>query len=88
MTWSASPEIFTLGPLVIRWYGAFLALAFILGFQIEKGIFKKEAIDSKPLDGLLIFMVIGTTVGARLGHCLEIVKIRLENCILQISALG
>ncbi len=65
-----SSEIFTLGPLVIRWYGALFALAFLLGLKIEKWIFKTEGVDQLVLDSILVYMIIGTTVGARLGHCL------------------
>jgi len=71
MIWNVNPEIFTFGGLlVIRWYGTFFAIAFISGFQIKKWLFKIERIDLKYLDGILIYIFIGTIVGARLGHCL------------------
>lgn len=70
MIWDISPEIFASGPIVVRWYGVLFALAFLLGFQIEKKIFEFEGVDQKFLEQLLVYMVVGTTVGARLGHCL------------------
>ncbi len=70
ITWSVQPEIFELGPFTIRWYGLFFALGFIVGFHIEKWMYKKENIDVLKLDRLLTYLVIGTIIGARLGHCL------------------
>ncbi|MBM2815833.1 MAG: lgt [Ignavibacteria bacterium] len=68
--WNISPEIFSIGPVHIRWYGLLFALAFILGYQILFYIFKIENKSQKQLDSLTIYMVIGTIFGARLGHCL------------------
>lgn len=70
INWNISPEIFELGPLKPRWYGLLFALGFIVGYQLMTVIFKKEGKPQKDLDKLTIFMVIGTVVGARLGHCL------------------
>jgi prolipoprotein diacylglyceryl transferase len=68
--WDASPEFFSIGPLHIRWYGLLFALGFAVGYQILWWIFKKENHGQKELDALTIYMVIGTVIGARLGHCL------------------
>lgn len=68
--WNANPEIIGLGNLSIRWYGVFFALAFFFGYYIFVRFFKKEKLDVKILDKLALYMVIGTVVGARLGHCL------------------
>jgi prolipoprotein diacylglyceryl transferase len=65
-----TPEIFSLGPITVRWYGLLFALGFVIGYQITARIFKHEGIDEKYLDSLLMFMLISTVVGARLGHCL------------------
>lgn len=46
------------------------ALGFILGYIIMGKIFKTEHIAPKVLDTLTTYMVIGTVIGARLGHCL------------------
>ena len=70
IVWNVEPEIFELGPIVIRWYGLLFALGFIIGFQIEKWMYQKENVAVEKLDHLLTFLVVGTVVGARLGHCL------------------
>jgi phosphatidylglycerol:prolipoprotein diacylglycerol transferase len=68
--WNVDPEIFHLGSLAVRWYGLFFALSFFFGYLIMAKIFKKEGIPDKTLDLLSIYMIVGTVVGARLGHCL------------------
>ncbi len=69
ISWDASPEILRIGNLAIRWYGLFWALSFYLGYEIMIRIFKNENIPLKQADNLLIYMAIGSIVGARLGHC-------------------
>lgn len=68
--WDISPEIFSLGPFSIRWYGLLFALSFIVGFQIMKWIFAKEKKSENDLNDLVMYMIVGTVAGARLGHCL------------------
>ncbi|MFC2133555.1 prolipoprotein diacylglyceryl transferase [Bacteroidota bacterium] len=68
--WDVSPDIFTLGPITIRWYGLLFALTFIIGYQIMYWIFKREGKDENDVNDLVWFMVLGTVIGARLGHCL------------------
>jgi prolipoprotein diacylglyceryl transferase len=70
ITWDVSPEIFSIGPISIRWYGLLFAASFLIGFQIMTRIFKNEKKSQKDLNDLLWYMIIGTIVGARLGHCL------------------
>lgn len=69
ITWTASPEIFTLGPLTIRWYGVLFALGFVIGQYIMQKIYEWEKKPMEDLDFMLLYMVISTVVGARLGHC-------------------
>lgn len=68
--WDVSPEIFQIGPIHIRWYGLLFALGFILGYSIMSWIFKVENKSPKALESLTIYLVLGTVIGARLGHCL------------------
>ncbi len=68
ITWNVDPEIFSIGPLSVRYYGLFFALAFVLGYYIFTKIFKIEKITVEVLDRLTIYMVVGTVLGARLGH--------------------
>ena len=67
ITWTVDPAIIN-EPLEIRYYGLFFAIAFYLGNLIIAKIFKAEDVNSKWLDKLLIYVIIGTVVGARLGH--------------------
>jgi phosphatidylglycerol---prolipoprotein diacylglyceryl transferase len=68
--WNVDPEIFSLGPLSIRYCGVLWALSFLLGYLIFERFVKKEGLPEGYLDSLTMYMVIGTIVGARLGHCL------------------
>lgn len=68
--WDLDPDILTLGPLKIRYYGLLFACGFALGYNILKRIFKKEGISLEWLDSLLMYVLAGTVIGARLGHCL------------------
>ena len=70
ITWNVDPEIFHIGILSIRWYGVLFALSFAIGYIIITQFFKKENIPIKLVDELTTYMVIGTIIGARLGHCL------------------
>ena len=65
-----NPEIFSLGPLSVRWYGLLFISGFVLGWYIFRGFFRKEGVPETLLDPLLYTLLIGTIVGARLGHCL------------------
>ena len=70
INWSMNPEIFSLGPLSVRWYGLLFISVFILGWFIFKWFFQREGVPVTLLDPLLYTLLIGTIVGARLGHCL------------------
>jgi len=70
VTWDVGPEIFRVGGFAIRWYGLLFASSFLFGYFILMRIFNKEHIPIKYLDELTTYMVVGTVVGARLGHCL------------------
>ncbi|MDP4187549.1 MAG: prolipoprotein diacylglyceryl transferase [Bacteroidota bacterium] len=69
VTWNVSPEIFSIGSLHIRWYGLLFASAFVAGYLIFTHMFKKEGVPMELLDKLTLYMVLGTIIGARLGHC-------------------
>ena len=70
ITWNPSPEMFNIGGFAVRWYGLLFAAGFFFGYLIMQKIFKKEDIPTKVLDRLTIYMLLGTVIGARLGHCL------------------
>lgn len=68
--WNVSPEIFSLGPIHVRWYGLMFALGFLFGYNHGEKMFKFENIDLKWLESLFIYLIVATIVGARLGHVL------------------
>lgn len=70
IVWNANPILFHLGPLAVRWYGLMFAVGFFIGYQIVAKMFKHEGAPESWLGTLLIYLVVGTIVGARLGHCL------------------
>ncbi|WP_210466266.1 prolipoprotein diacylglyceryl transferase [Rufibacter roseolus] len=70
ITWDVSPDIFSLGPVTVRWYGLLFAMAFVLTQPIEKYIYRKDGRTDEDVDILTMYMIIGTVIGARLGHCL------------------
>ncbi|MFY9152594.1 MAG: prolipoprotein diacylglyceryl transferase [Prolixibacteraceae bacterium] len=66
--WNVSPEIFSLGPLTVRWYGLLFAIGFLFGYNHGEKMFKHENIDLKLLESLFIYLIVATIIGARLGH--------------------
>lgn len=68
--WTVSPEILKLGPFSLRWYGLLFALAFVFGYIILSKVYKKEKKSLEDLEKLSIYVILGTVIGARLGHCL------------------
>lgn len=69
ITWNVDPEIFHIGQLSIRWYGLLFAMAFLSGYIVFTRFLATERLTSEMLDQLLIYVAVGTVVGARLGHC-------------------
>ena len=70
ITWNVDPVAFSLGPLQVRWYGICWAVGFLLGYLIMGKIYKREKMPEGSLDMLLIYMLLSTVIGARIGHCL------------------
>ncbi|MEL7148233.1 MAG: prolipoprotein diacylglyceryl transferase [Bacteroidota bacterium] len=54
----------------IAWYGFLFALAFLVGQQVFSYIFKKEGKPMKDIETITVYMVLGTVIGARVGHYL------------------
>lgn len=69
IVWDVSPVIVKLGAVQVRWYGLFFALAFLLGYIVlERLVFRREGLKVELLDKLATYVIIGTVIGARLGH--------------------
>ncbi len=67
--WNVDPEIFRLGPFAVRWYGLFFAVLFAVGYLLGRWIMRVEGKDVQTLDSLIVYLILGTIIGARLGHC-------------------
>lgn len=68
ITWNVRPEIFSFLP--VRWYGLLWALGIFFALIIVQKIYKFEKRPESWMDKQFMYVVIGTIVGARLGHCL------------------
>jgi phosphatidylglycerol:prolipoprotein diacylglycerol transferase len=69
INWNVDPEIFSIGSLSIRWYGLLFASAFLAGYIVFTRYLATERLRPEMLDQLLIYIAVGTVIGARLGHC-------------------
>lgn len=71
ITWDFDPVLFTLFGHPVVWYGLLFALGLIiLGPWIEKKMWEHEKLDPKWFESLVVYVFVGTIVGARLGHVL------------------
>jgi prolipoprotein diacylglyceryl transferase len=66
--WNVDPQIFRLGRFSLRWYGLFFALGFFLGYKIMAQFYRREGRNLADLSDLLLYLILGTIIGARLGH--------------------
>ena len=67
--WNVSPEAFTLGPLTVRWYGILYACAFFASYYAFRELLKFDKTPDDFADRALIYMILGTVIGARIGDC-------------------
>ena len=65
--WKMSSQLIE-GWSVPNLYGLLFVTGLIIGYFVIKRIFDKEGVPEAWLDSLLIYIVIATVVGARLGH--------------------
>ena len=70
LVWNMAPEIVQFGPLRIRWYGLFFALGFLSGYEIMARLYRREGRPLESLSSLVVYLFLGTIIGARLGHVL------------------
>lgn len=69
ITWDVTPEIIE-GYKTPNFYGLLFVTGLMIGYFVIKRMFKHEQIHEKYLDKLVLFMIVATIVGARLGHVL------------------
>lgn len=65
--WDPSKGI-KLGPVTLHFYSLMFVLAFGLGYVLMLRIFKIDNVNQKYLEPLFTWTLIGTILGARLGH--------------------
>ena len=81
--WDIDPEIIS-SPISLRYYGLLFACAFLSGYYVLQHIFKKDKVPQEWLDSVLMYVIIGTVAGARIGHCLFYDWAYFKNHILEI----
>ena len=67
--WNVNPEAFSLGPLTVHWYGVLYGCAFIVSYYAFKDLLKFDKLPEDFADRALIYMILGTVIGARIGDC-------------------
>jgi prolipoprotein diacylglyceryl transferase len=68
LVWNLDPVIAQIGPFAPRWYGLLFMSGFVVGTPMIQHIFRSEQVSPRWVDGLTIYILVGTVVGARLGH--------------------
>ena len=68
--WNVDPVIFSVGFFSLRWYSLGFLISFMLGFWFSKRRFVEKNYSMEALDAAFISVILGTIIGARLGHCL------------------
>lgn len=71
LNWNVDPVIVMItDSFPLKYYGALFASGLLLGYYIVRNIYKKEKLPLDNLDSLLVYVIVGTILGARLGHCI------------------
>lgn len=67
---SPGPEIVSIGPLTLRWYGLLIASAVLIGVALSQYIAKKRGVDPEKVGDLVIWLVVAAIPCARLYYVL------------------
>ena len=70
IVWDWDPVLVNLGDTPIMWYGLMWAVAIFAAERICHSTFKHEGLPGRTLESAFLWIVLGTFIGARLGHCL------------------
>lgn len=65
--WDVTPEIID-GWKTPNYYGLLFVTGLILGYFVVRRMYRKEGMSDASLDKLVLYMVVATIIGARLGH--------------------
>ena len=70
IVWNVNPEIFSIGPVTLRWYGLLWGIAIYIAFWVVNKIFTYEKRPTDWSEKMFLYGAISLILGARLGHCL------------------
>lgn len=70
IVWDWDPTFIMVGELDIRWYGLMWAVGILLAERVISHICKHEGLPQSTVESAFIWIVLGTFIGARVGHCL------------------
>jgi len=69
--WNVDRMLFPIyGDFGIRWYSLLFAGGIVIGYFMVKSMFRAEGRPLASLEALPTYVILGTIIGARLGHCL------------------
>lgn len=71
VTWTVDPILLEWGGVKVAWYGVFFAFGLIVfGMWMLGKMWQREELPEPWLNKLVIYVLLATIIGARLGHCL------------------
>jgi phosphatidylglycerol---prolipoprotein diacylglyceryl transferase len=70
LVWNIDPVLLHIGPLQLRWYGLLFAAGLLAAYRAGVWSFERAGGSREEASRLLGYVVAGTVIGARLGHCL------------------
>jgi len=65
---SPGPEIVSIGPITLRWYGLLIASAVLIGVVLSQSLAKKRGIDPEKVGDMVIWLIIVAIPCARLYY--------------------
>ena len=71
LTIDVNPMLFHLGPLAVSWYGLAVATGVIVGVWLTLREARRKGIPTEPVADLVVWVILGGFVGARLLHVID-----------------
>ena len=65
---SPGPELFQLGPFIIRWYGLLIAIAVLIGLFLSSRLARLRQLENGLISDLLPLLVLVAIIGARIYY--------------------
>lgn len=70
VVWDFNPTLINIGGFEIRWYSLCWVVALLVGGWLFSYFCKREGRPESVSDTAFLYIVLGTIIGARVGHCL------------------